>query len=134
MGQCRCVSRSYRCRLSAIHHLFNQSSRLPIILLLCFLSSCSHHLRDGCPSTCCFVEARLWFTLAHSSGQIGVPTNRLPPYFGSSDSLHFLPTAAGYARYELNQLVYSLIFMLILISILYSILATPNCFFFLPKS
>ena len=76
------------------------------------------------------VEARLWFSLAHSSGQIGVPTNRLPPYFGTSDLLHFFPTAAGYARYELNQLVYSFIFMLILISILYSILATPNRFVF----
>ena len=81
------------------------------------------------------VEARLWFTHEHSSGQIGVPTNRLAPFpFWLIDSLHFLPTAEGYTRYEFNQLVYSLIFMLILTSILYSNLATPNRFFFPSKS
>ena len=114
----------------AVHHLFHQSNRLPFILLLYFLHLA--HTISEMVALLLPVKARLWFTLAHTSSQIGLPTNRLR--HGSSDSLHFLPTAAGYARYELNQLVYRLILMLILILILYSISPTPNRFFFLPKS
>ena len=57
-----------------------------------------------------------------------------PPSSGLLNPLHFLPTAAGFARYELNQLVYSLTLILILISILYSTSTTLNRFLFLPKS
>ena len=131
MEQSRCVCRSYRCRLSVLFIIYSINQTDFPLFFYCISFILLTPSRRWLP--CCFpVKARLWFTLAHTSSQIGLPTNRLR--HGSSDSLHFLPTAAGYARYELNQLVYRLILMLILILILYSISPTPNRFFFLPKS
>ena len=96
-----------------------------------FPSSGSHHLGDYCPSTCCFplrldygkLLRMLWVRSA------------CRPIVSLSLTWHIrpaslFPTAAGYARYELNQLVYSLILILILISILYSTSTTPNRFSF----
>ena len=138
MGPSWCICGSYRCRSSVLFIIYstNQADFPLFFYYISFLWLTSSR-RWLSYYLLLPVKARLWFTLAHASGQIGVPTNRLPLplHLARPTRSTFFQTAAAYARYELNQLVYSLMLILILILILYSTSTTPNCsFFFLNPS